>query len=212
MWHTCASLDSPPTTTVSLSRNIRQLGFAWKVMNVRELGASSLASNVKVWYRECIHAQLLGPSKKLPQNGSRLGKFFAKRLAQRPPLRGWSWNWQHLGLRCQDNNKYDEYAHLHINGIFNASRFNAVYVNPSVNSHSIPIKNQYKTFVELDFCKSTDFLRFVRIWLRCSLCRDWHHTQKLVALLLLTTARAEKAREVLLRRDKREGVVRNLPN
>ena len=32
---------------------------------------------------------------------------------------------------------------------------------------------------------------FVRIWLRCSLYRDWHHTQKLFALLLLTTARAE---------------------
>ena len=46
------------------------------------------------------------------------------------------------------------------------------------------------------------WVRFVRIWLRCRLYgEDWHHTQKLVALLLLTTAGAEKAKEVLLRRN-----------
>lgn len=39
--------------------------------------------------------------------------------------------------------------------------------------------------------QEADLIGFVRIWLRCSLCRDWHHTQKLFALLLLTTARAE---------------------
>ena len=96
-------------------------------------------------------------------------------------------------------------TNLHIDGIFNAGRFYAVNVDPPVNSNSIPAKNYIYTYLirrmQKSFCRLVKE-RVVRIWLRCSLCRDWHHTQKLSDLLLLTTAKAEKAREVLLRRNK----------
>ena len=42
-------------------------------------------------------------------------------------------------------------VHLHIDGIFNASSFYTIDVDPPVNSHDIPEEHSHETLIKLDF-------------------------------------------------------------